>query len=153
MNSEVDGICKSFSCFFKFIYSMCTYALNLLGGVHWLTLGKLTDRHGEVDGAKLLSKLQALILRLDKSNSNQQLPSLETAKNYLQKVCLSTSSLSPSSILPYSFFLPLLTVIFNLHVSFSLCSRNDSLERNLELFIQLFLVRLHQYDITHTTSL
>ncbi len=57
-----------------------------LGGVHWLTLGKLTDRYGDVDGAKLLSKLQALILRLDMSNSNQQLPSVETAKNYLQKV-------------------------------------------------------------------
>lgn len=59
-----------------------------LGGVHWLTLGKLTDRYGDVDGAKLLSKLQALILRLDMSNSNQQLPSVETAKNYLQKVLL-----------------------------------------------------------------
>jgi len=64
---------------------LCSISVTL-GGVHWLTLGKLTDRNGEVDGAKLLSKLLALILRLDSSNFNPQLPSVEAAKNYLQKV-------------------------------------------------------------------
>ncbi len=56
------------------------------GGVHWLTVGKLSDRNGDIDRAKLQSKLQTLINRLDRSNSNCQLSSVEAAKDYLQKV-------------------------------------------------------------------
>ncbi len=57
------------------------------GGVHWLTVGKLSDHRGDVDRAQVLSKLQQLILRLDKSNSNRQLQSADAANDYLQKVC------------------------------------------------------------------
>ena len=51
-------------------------------------MGKLSNHNGEVDRGKLQSKLQTLILRLDKSNFNCQLQSVEAAKDYLQKVCM-----------------------------------------------------------------
>ena len=61
---------------------------DLLGGVNWLTVGKMSDHNGDVDRVKLLSKLQDIILRLDRSNSNRQLTSVESAKDYLQEVLL-----------------------------------------------------------------
>lgn len=65
--------------------------------MQWLTVGKLSDHNGDVDRAKLLSKLQTLVLRLDKSNSNRQLPSVEAAKDYLQEV--RGQSFNPSNYL------------------------------------------------------
>lgn len=56
------------------------------GGIHWLTVGKLSDHQGDIDRSKILSKLQTLILRLDEGNINRQMPSVEAAKDYLQKV-------------------------------------------------------------------
>ena len=54
------------------------------GGVNWLTVGQMVDRQGEVDTAKLLTKIQNLIERLDE---NRYRPTnLEAATNYLQKV-------------------------------------------------------------------
>ena len=66
---------------------------DLLGGVNWLTVGKMSDHNGDVDRVKLLSKLQDIILRLDRSNSNRQLTSVESAKDYLQEVLLSLNIL------------------------------------------------------------
>ena len=52
-----------------------------------MTVGKMSDHNGDVDRGMLLSKLQALILRLDRTNVNRQIPSVESATDYLQEVC------------------------------------------------------------------
>lgn len=54
-------------------------------GVHWLTVGQMTDPNGDIDNAKLLNKLQTIILRLD-AGKNYRPPSVETATDYLQQV-------------------------------------------------------------------
>lgn len=54
------------------------------GGVNWLTVGQMLDRQGEVDTAKLLTKIQNLIVRLDEKRYRP--PNLEAATDYLQKV-------------------------------------------------------------------
>ena len=54
------------------------------GGVHWLTVGQLTNARGELDKANLLTKIQNLIVRLDKGGHRP--PNLEAATDYLQKV-------------------------------------------------------------------
>ena len=54
------------------------------GGVFWLTVGQMNDRSGEIDPALLLSKMQALILRLDESRHRP--PNLEEASDHLQQV-------------------------------------------------------------------
>lgn len=56
------------------------------GGVHWLTVGQMNDQSGDLDNAKLLNKLQTIILRLDEGK-NYRPPSVETATDYLQEVC------------------------------------------------------------------
>ena len=58
------------------------------GGVHWLTVGKMTNRQGELDTAKLFNKVHTLILRLDGQREPRPLPTLEAAHDYLQKVCV-----------------------------------------------------------------
>ena len=45
----------------------------------------MTDSNGDLDTAKLLNKLQTLILRLDKDKSYRP-PSVEAATDYLQEV-------------------------------------------------------------------
>ena len=55
------------------------------GGVNWLTVGQMTDPSGDLDTAKLLNKLQTLILRLDEDKSYRP-PSVEAATDYLQEV-------------------------------------------------------------------
>ena len=55
------------------------------GGVNWLTVGQMTDQNGDVDNAKLLTKLQNIILRLDEMK-NYRPPSVEAATDYLQEV-------------------------------------------------------------------
>lgn len=55
------------------------------GGVNWLTVGQMNDKNGFLDPAKLLGKLQTLILRLDESKSYRP-PSVEAATDYLQQV-------------------------------------------------------------------
>ena len=54
------------------------------GGVNWLTVGQMLDRQGEVDTAKLLTKIQNLIARLDEKRYRPS--NLEAATDYLQKV-------------------------------------------------------------------
>ena len=59
------------------------------GGVHWLTVGQMVNSQGQVDNGKLLSKLQTIILRLDK-NKTYRPPNVEAATDYLQQVGLTT---------------------------------------------------------------
>lgn len=83
----------------------CIYVLKLscmlmymyLGGVHWLTVGQMTNSRGELDSGKLLSKLQTVILRLDK-NKTYRPPNIEAATDYLQQV----GFLYYSSVLMYA---------------------------------------------------
>ena len=56
------------------------------GGVFWLTVGQMKNCSGEIDPALLLSKMQALIMRLDESRYRP--PNLEEASDYLQKVMM-----------------------------------------------------------------
>lgn len=58
--------------------------LSCSGGVNWLTVGQMMNRQGELDTAKLLTRIQNLILRLDESRYRP--PNLEAATDYLQKV-------------------------------------------------------------------
>lgn len=68
---------------------MCNVNLLLYnqGGVHWLTVGQMINSQGLVDNGKLLSKLQTIILRLDK-NKTYRPPNVEAATDYLQQVSI-----------------------------------------------------------------
>ena len=61
------------------------YVVNHIGGVHWVTVGQMTNSEGHLDNGKLLSKLQTVILRLDK-NKTYRPPNVEAATDYLQQV-------------------------------------------------------------------
>ena len=54
------------------------------GGVHWLPVGQMVTKDGDIDQAKLLTRLQNLIVRLDDSVTRP--PNLEAANNTLQRV-------------------------------------------------------------------
>jgi apoptotic protease-activating factor len=54
------------------------------GGVHWLPVGQMVTKDGEIDQAKLLTRLQNLIVRLDERVNRP--PNLEAATNTLQKI-------------------------------------------------------------------
>ena len=58
-----------------------------VGGVHWVTVGQMTNSEGQLDNSKLLSKLQTVILRLemDKDRTYRP-PNVEAATDYLQQV-------------------------------------------------------------------
>jgi hypothetical protein len=60
--------------------------------VHWLTVGQMINSQGQVDNGKLLSKLQTIILRLDK-NKTYRPPNVEAATDYLQQVSPTTCTL------------------------------------------------------------
>ena len=57
-------------------YCVCT------DGVHWLAVGQMMTKSGEIDQAKLLTRLQNLIVRLDEAAVRP--PNLEAATNTLQ---------------------------------------------------------------------
>lgn len=54
------------------------------GGVHWLSVGQMVTKDGDIDQAKLLTRLQNLIVRLDDEVARP--PNLEAATNTLQKI-------------------------------------------------------------------
>ena len=54
------------------------------GGVHWLAVGQMVTKDGEIDQAKLLTRLQNLIVRLDEKVSRP--PNLEAANNTLRRI-------------------------------------------------------------------
>ncbi|CAI8005159.1 Apoptotic protease-activating factor 1, partial [Geodia barretti] len=54
------------------------------GGVHWLPVGQMVTKDGDIDQAKLLTRLQNLIVRLDDEVARP--PNLEAATNTLQKI-------------------------------------------------------------------
>ena len=54
------------------------------GGVHWLHVGQMVTKDGDIDQAKLLTRLQNLIVRLDDEVARP--PNLEAATNTLQRI-------------------------------------------------------------------
>lgn len=54
------------------------------GGVHWLAVGQMVTKDGNIDQAKLLTRLQNLIVRLDEKMARP--PNLEAATNALQRI-------------------------------------------------------------------
>ena len=52
-----------------------------------MTVGQMINSEGQVDNGKLLSKLQTVILRLDK-NKTYRPPNIEAATDYLQQVTI-----------------------------------------------------------------
>lgn len=54
------------------------------GGVHWLPVGQMVTKDGNIDQAKLLTRVQNLIVRLDDSVTRP--PNLEAATNTLQRI-------------------------------------------------------------------
>ena len=54
------------------------------GGVHWVPVGQMVTKDGDIDHAKLLTRVQNLIVRLDDSVSRP--PNLEAATNTLQRI-------------------------------------------------------------------
>ena len=54
------------------------------GGVQWLHVGQMMTKDGDIDQAKLLTRLQNFIVRLDDQVSRP--PNLEAASNTLQKL-------------------------------------------------------------------
>ena len=56
-----------------------------IGGVHWLTVGQLTDNKGKVDKGELLDSLMCIINRLDMEKAYQP-KSIKAAADHLQKV-------------------------------------------------------------------
>ena len=54
------------------------------GGVHWLSVGQMVTKDGDIDQAKLLTRLQNLIVRLD--DHVVRPPNLEAATNMLQRI-------------------------------------------------------------------
>lgn len=57
-----------------------------LGGIHWLTVGKLKDSKGRINQEKLHDKLQTIITRLDKNKRKRHVKTVEAATEYLLKV-------------------------------------------------------------------
>lgn len=53
-------------------------------GVHWLSVGQMVTKDGDIDKAKLLTRLQNLIVRLD--DQTPRPPNLESATNTLRKI-------------------------------------------------------------------
>ena len=53
-------------------------------GVHWLAVGQMLTKDGEIDKPKLLTRLQNLIVRLDEKVTRP--PNLESATNTLQRI-------------------------------------------------------------------
>ena len=54
------------------------------GGVHWLPVGQMVAKDGDIDQAKLLTRLQNLIVRLNEKVTRP--PNLEAATNMLQNI-------------------------------------------------------------------
>ena len=53
-----------------------------IGGVYWLSVGRMTNSEGDIDNDALLEKIQNFILRLDKDKYRPV--NLESATDYLQ---------------------------------------------------------------------
>lgn len=53
-----------------------------IGGVYWLSVGRMYTKEGEIDMPALLEKLQNFIVRMDKDRHRPS--NLESATDYLQ---------------------------------------------------------------------
>ena len=77
-----------------------------IGGVYWLSVGRMTNSEGDIDNDALLEKIQNFILRLDKDKYRPV--NLESATDYLQVEKGYSLTLQLSLSLFFLFFLLLL---------------------------------------------
>lgn len=129
----------------------------LAGGVHWLTVGQLTDSKGKVDKDKLLSKLKTIITRLDQ-NTTHPLNDVEAATDYLRRVnmkwaCLQGRiKLSPMQVISvqYPKSLLILDDVWSLDVANAFAVRCPTLvtSRNSGLAKGILVSEEHKYCVS-----
>ena len=92
------------------------------GGVHWLPVGQMVTKDGDIDQGKLLTRLQNLIVRLDDKVTRP--PNLEAATNTLQRIL--TKQYPRSLLVLDDIWSPEVALAFSVRCCTMVTSRNSA---------------------------